>query len=572
MKPHVRWDLRFQTLIFGLLVSVQMSAPIPCVGSEAAVLDEDAGRTNLAGIFSPPGNLLVSLLRVTFTKVASMVAEISQEFQEPSIKADSEQETAERVSESHPTGPQPPEYYVLLDPGHGGRYEPAGPTTGDHWDPVSKKFLVHYNSGAAGGGIQESFWTLEIARKVDELLNLTKTEEGFGRFSKILEEFGAEPGYPRVRIATILTRDSSIESDPDRHLPDPNAKYRLFDSPSAYPTNPASWTEVTPRFGRISMMNRLNPDLIVCLHNNSNKSAQPRGFSSVIVPHFRFFYAIHSILTNQGEVKEFRNIKITPRNLWLVKKLVMAGFPGSLRETVQKVVSDTYTYFAGIRMFTKEFIGLRYLMVSWPFNTRSPFMSMVMFFLRENSQTEFFRRAGGTEGFGGDNFFSSQELLRFIRYSLWSDTKNDPKFYAKICPPPKPAKSKKKAPAQAMGPDQVIGPLEEPFISDWAVPLFVNSVTSYIEVGYLSNLKDREILKAKKEKIAQAIAVGIYSLFAGVKVKNLPGIEAPRGEPIDFQKYGKRCQGRGPWDSGMERIASIAQEWIPPGWMVFASR
>jgi hypothetical protein len=195
---------------------------------------------------------------------------------------------------------------------------------------------------------------------------------------------------------------------------------------------------------------------------------------------------------------------------------------------VKTIISDTATYFTGFRAFTHKFIGLRYLMVTWRYNTSSLFTSFTLFFMRENSIYENYRRAGGPEGYGGDNFYSSEELIRYIRSALWDDLKTTNSYYAA------------KTNAQ-----EYAGPHASPFVSDWAIPLHVNAITAYVELGYLSNIKDRKLLKEKQQLIAESVAVGIYSLLAGLNPKKVEGVEAPRGAAIDFAKYGRDKNSNG---------------------------
>ena len=45
--------------------------------------------------------------------------------------------------------------------------------------------------------------------------------------------------------------------------------------------------------------------------------------------------------------------------------------------------------------------------------------------------------------------------------------------------------------------------------------------TTYLELGLISNSKDRFLLQSYPKRYAQGIAIGIYSLFAGLKVKKI---------------------------------------------------
>jgi len=422
------------------------------------------------------------------------------------------------------------EYKVVIDPGHGGIYEPAGATTGDHWDEFSRRFLLHYNSGAQCEGLSEQEWTLELAQKISHILDLTKTSEGFVKFIEILKKYASPGKIKRVAVNCELTRYFGYTNDPQKNEPNSNRYYRLFDSPWSFSPQTDTASNPTKAFGRISRINHLAPDLVICIHNNSNNDKTVRGFTSVVVPHFDFFSRIQAIVTNKGKLSDAKSIKLSAGKNTQIRKIIIDTFSKMTRENLNKVIADTFTYFTGVRAFSNKFIGFRFLMVSWPYNTESFLSSMILFFLRENSINELFRRAGGIEGFGGDNFYASQELLRFVRFGLWKDYASDPASFLKIM-------GLKQKSAGGGKSDEIIGRLGDPFISDWAIPLFVNAVTAYIEVGYISNAQDRALLKKKQDLMAEAVAVGIYSLFAGLPIKSNAEIEAPKGIPLDLKKY-----------------------------------
>jgi N-acetylmuramoyl-L-alanine amidase len=425
---------------------------------------------------------------------------------------------------------QVPEFRVVLDPGHGGRYEPPGKTTGDHWDPLSREFLLQFNVGAARGGLVEHVWVLETARQTAKLLAQTRTAEGFASFSLLLEDHGLATPASRAIINGYLTRTQSYTDELD---PDPrnvNQKYRLFDSPlfPATGTEPLDGGRVLP--GRISRINLNAPDLVVCLHNNGNPSPKARGFASVIVPPFGFFSTIHAALAFAGRAPTSTALRLTPRHSGQVKRASQKYFRGLQHDTVKRMISDTFTYFLGVRAFSLKNIGRRYLMVSWPYRVESPLLSTLLFFLRESSLNEQYRRHDGPEGMGGDNFFASQELLRYTRHALWRDYLRNPTAYLAWWGKTPPA-------AAARTPDVIVGPVRPPMISDWAVPLYVDSVVAFLELGFVTNPIDRTLLRHKQRLIAESLAVGIYSLCVGGRPAPVPGIEAPRGVPLDLDRY-----------------------------------
>lgn len=412
---------------------------------------------------------------------------------------------------------------VVVDPGHGGRYEAARNYSGDHWDPFSKTFLLPYNFGASSNGMYEHEWTLDTAKKVEEILNLTHTDAGFAEFCKILQRHSdlSASKIKKVLVNTHLTRRHSWEDDPEKNTVNVNKKYRLFDSPDSFSSSRGGPSEkMYP--GRISFINQLSPDLVVCLHNNSSPNRNVRGFSSVIVPHFDFFSTINGIVTNGITNVAPNKVRVNEPKYQKVANFITSAITRPDKIDVKTMISDTATYFTGFRAFTQKFIGLRYLMVTWRYNTSSLFTSFMLFFMRENSIYENYRRSGGPEGYGGDNFYSSEEIIRYIRAALWEDLRSSNGYYA----------AKTSA-------EEYAGSHASPFVSDWAIPLHVNAITAYIELGYLSNARDRKLLKEKQVVVAESVAVGIYSLLAGLKPKKTEGIESPRGTAIDFAKYGR---------------------------------
>jgi len=442
-------------------------------------------------------------------------------------------------------------YSVIIDPGHGGKPENGGKNSGDHWDPFSNTFLLPYNFGASCAGVKEHEWTLQTAGKVRQLLSLTATDEGFARFLAIIRKYIKAPvaTVKKIRVDCGLTREYSFNSDPEAADPNINRKYRLFDSPeplavslaglhsaalpggaAAANTGISAGTVLSSgrmAIGRISYINQKSPDLVVCIHNNSNPSRSARGMSAVIVPHFSFFSNINNAsLENSGDRKKARrNI-----NNIQVQGIVTNTYKKLANINIKTIISDTATYFTGFRAFTNKFIGLRYIMVTWRYNTSSLLSSFVFFFMRENSIFEYYKRAAGPEGYGGDNFYCSQELIRYVRRALWNDIRSDSAFAGK---------------ARFCDPDEIIGKHGDPFVSDWAIPLYVNAITAYVELGYLSNPKDRKMLVDKQDVIAEAMAVGIYSLLAGIQAGPDDGIEAPKGKPVDFSRYGRTGTSKG---------------------------
>jgi len=142
---------------------------------------------------------------------------------------------------------------------------------------------------------------------------------------------------------------------------------------------------------------------------------------------------------------------------------------------------------------------------------------------REKSEYEKFRRGEDFENFGGDNSFASYEIIKYILLSL------DKKGLSR----------KDKIPGKA-------------FVSTWSIPMLVNAVSAYIELGYLNRSWDRNVLLRRQDEIAEGAAVGIYSLFAGVDSLKGNFRHKPSGKSIDFEKY-RLDTGRTYFDAVMDK-------------------
>jgi hypothetical protein len=112
------------------------------------------------------------------------------------------------------------------------------------------------------------------------------------------------------------------------------------------------------------------------------------------------------------------------------------------------------------------------------------------------------------EGFGGDNAYASYEIIRYILYSL-----------------------KKNA---GRGDDLTQG---KPYVSIWTLPVYLNAINAYFELGYLRRKADRKIFLENQNEIAEGIAVGVYSLLAGIDIHKDDFTHTPKGKRIDLERY-----------------------------------
>jgi hypothetical protein len=144
---------------------------------------------------------------------------------------------------------------------------------------------------------------------------------------------------------------------------------------------------------------------------------------------------------------------------------------------------------------------------------------------RERSFAETARRGGGAS-LGGDNLEASDEMIRFIRHALLRRVAGEGK-------------------AGGGDADRLVGPHGLPFARDYAIPLFINAISCYVELGYRSNAEDRRLFSAHEEAYAEGIAVGVYSLLYGMRptpaaaIAGLAGFASPSGKALDLRPYRK---------------------------------
>lgn len=404
-----------------------------------------------------------------------------------------------------------PVFRVVLDPGHGGRDIRPIEEYGDRYDRISGKYLEAYREGAVYKQYKEHILVYEIAQRVDALLQLAAPGGDFAAFYRIIQKY-TDTAVRRVHINTFMSRPPSLPSPHGNK--DPNAPYRLFDFIGA---------DGSLKEGRISAINALHPHLVVSLHFALNTSPQYRGMNAVIAAPYPVLY--------QG--LQYLQGKISGRSFFL-----QSTYADWFTESVDRTpffwfCNDAALYFMGYRLDndytvnTNEFRGYRYNMVQWIYSDRAgwehtakhhppytaysddvkQFVPHNAFFAREQSIYESYRRDGGYEGYGGDNLYASNEIIRFVLYSLYS----------------RGVRHK----------EQRLAP---PYISTWSVPIHVNAINAFIELGYLARPYTRRIIDNHLNDISEGIAVGIYSLFAGIQVPDTYPY-SPHGKEIDFKKY-----------------------------------
>jgi N-acetylmuramoyl-L-alanine amidase len=396
-------------------------------------------------------------------------------------------------------------YRVVIDPGHGGKSEKSGLTEGDHWDIKAKRFLTRYNYGAYHGDEAEHRIVLDICRMTAEILKSANTDAGWREFSKLLAAYGVKrPNeYRRVNFDTAMTREKSFEAPEFTAEANVNKHFRLFDSPESFDAAKKPSPALHP--GRMSKINALTPELVLCVHVNSSTNSRARGQASVVIPGYRVFDFVKTVKTRLG-------VKSALTYFWLLAWF----YPDNpVLGNLSRLINDCETYFTGKRSDNKSRIGKRWQMVKWRYCMDDEYDNLLnykdndSYWKRERSDYESMRRDGGITGAGGDNFYASEEFIKFIRFGLWQDYMN----------------GSAKGVTELSGlksPGEYLGPHGAPFISDWALPQMVNAVTAYIELGYIENDADRFLLTSKKDVIARSLAVATYSLTEGFEPKKLP--------------------------------------------------
>ncbi|OHD63794.1 MAG: hypothetical protein A2176_14670 [Spirochaetes bacterium RBG_13_51_14] len=408
-----------------------------------------------------------------------------------------------------------PTYRVVLDPGHGGVALHPMSVHGDRYETIFRRYLDYYKEGAARGALREPVIVYSIARKVEKILKLLTPGRNNTKFYQMLERYA--DGAPRkIYLITSLSRDRSISENEADIMDDPNANYRMFDYPDL---------DGRIRPGRISRINEGKPHLVVSLHLADAGPQDFEGMSPVITPPYRFLH--EGLRYLQMKQKEKKFYTSSPYRDWFVEETTRSDFSWFL--------NDVSLYFTGYPLMKnkqtdrRNFKGYRYNMVTWSYadspgwehaaryhipssryaSSVKDFVPDGRFWDRERSMYEGFRRDGGEEGFGGDNAYASYEIIRYVCNSL--------NLHGNDYRTQKPGKS---------------------YISVWIMPLHVNAINAFIELGYLNRSRDRYLLTKKQDEIAEGIAVGIFSLLAGLEVKDKKFRYMPRGKAIDFRKYG----------------------------------
>jgi len=412
-----------------------------------------------------------------------------------------------------------PTYSVVVDAGHGGIAKEPITEYGDKYDSITQTYLEKYKQGTEHGDVTERAVVLELAKEVHKILALTESDAGWEIFQSYLKKFSNTKSFSRIILNSHLTRTSNFEDDSGNS--DLNAKYRLYDFPNV---KTAERTK-----GRLSIINEKKPYLVLSLHLNPAGKGHEGGMAAVLTPGYTTFKKLQEISNGKRKPGSFLS---SPWSDWLV-------FADG-HSKLENAIIDTWIYLhgywtdkSGKKTDLNKFEGYRQNMVSWSYSdgkgweskakenakgpyakTHSGFIAEGKFWEREKGKEESWRREGGREGFGGDNHYASKELMRFVQFGLREQLKENKNKYPEV------------------------GPIQKPYISTYSLPTYTNAICAFLEIGYINRKRDIKYLTQNKKETAISLAVGIYSLFAGLEIKkpkNMPVI--PKGKKINWDRY-----------------------------------
>ena len=406
-----------------------------------------------------------------------------------------------------------PLYKVVIDPGHGGISKQPMSIHGDRYDSISKKYLDNFRDGAAVYNLKEHEIVYSIAAKVEKILKLCGEDGDFYKFTEILKKYTDEQPQ-RIIISYMLSRGPSLKEKDADSMEDPNAEFRVFDYPDK---------QGNMKPGRLSKINSFKPQLVVSLHLAGFASPDFIAMNPVILPPNSFLQNGLLLLRKKISDSFFFG---SPYQDWFDESNKRSSFQWFLNDV--SLYYNSYPLHKNLKTDTANFKGYRHNMVSWKYKDEDGWEKFAeshptftryselyeditptgKFWDREKSIYEDYRRSGGYEGFGGDNAYASYELIRYMLYAM------NLKGYSSISHVP-----------------------GKPYISIWVVPHHINAVSSFIELGYLNRPQDRYMLLNKQNELAEGIAVGIYSMLTGMKLKDNKFKHKPKGLKIDFDKY-----------------------------------
>ncbi len=407
-----------------------------------------------------------------------------------------------------------PLFRVVIDPGHGGVYLNDRKKHGDRFDMITAEYLDNFAEGANYKGIYEKQIVYNIALKTIQLLSYCSKDGDFEKFKIIMKKY-SDSNIKKIYIETMISRHESVNHDQIKNSDDPNAQYRLYD----YPDSDGDIIK-----GRISKINEYKPHLVVSLHLARSAPPDYKGMNGIIVPPYNVLKK-GLLRLKSGETGKDLNDNNILRS-WFKESNTVSPKYSFFKDTAQYFTS--YGLKKNFKSDYEDYSGYKYNMVTWkysddplwdlvaekhPVNSRyssdyNSFREEGRFWEREQSVFEEYRRGTGFKDFGGDNYHATYEIIKYVLFSL-----NE---------------------AGISNKDKIPG---KPFVSTWSIPMLINAISAYIELGYLDRKWDRDVLLNRQDAIAEGVAVGIYSLLSGVD--NIKGKfkHKPSGKLIDLKRY-----------------------------------
>ena len=407
-----------------------------------------------------------------------------------------------------------PLFRVVIDPGHGGVLINDRKKHGDRFDMITAEYLDYFAEGAAYKNIYERNVVYNIALKTINLLSYCSKDGDFEQFKKILKKYTDSP-IKKIYIETIISRGESLTEDKIKKSDDPNADYRLYD----FPDSDGDMVK-----GRISKINEFKPHLVVSLHLAKSAPPEYKGMNGIIIPPYNVLKK-GLLRLQRGDTGRDLNDHDILRS-WFRESNTVSSRYAFFKDTAQYFTS--YGIKKNYKTDYNDYTGYKYNMVTWKYSDK-PFWDLEAekhssnsryspdynsfredgnFWEREQSVYEEYRRGTGFQNFGGDNYFATYEIIKYVLFSLNESG----------------VSNKNKIPGK-------------PFVSTWSVPLLINAISAYIELGYLDRKWDREILLYRQDEIAEGVAVGIYSLLTGIDNVKGKFKHKPSGKLIDLKKY-----------------------------------
>lgn len=417
---------------------------------------------------------------------------------------------------------KPRPYIVVIDPGHGGRAIWPESVYGDKYIDDQQKYSDYYKPGAYFKGSWEAEEVFEIAKKIEKVFLLKETHPE--KFKSILRKYKLDHLEPQRSIKVVIPRDAGFFENYSEKKEDINAPYRHYDYRDILTHQ--------KKKGLISRINDLNPHLVVSMHLTGGRPHPNGGMAAIITPSVDIYQkALDFSKSSEKEKKEIKD--------WFYRSKYKHWKRFGGRDHFYSFIADASIYFTGaetightLKIRKQSYEGLRHNMVTWRYSSKGTSSTLVNnlrqvnlagpFWEREKYIAEKWRRSGPAKKIGGDNHFAADELMRFIRYGFLVN---------------KDVTKEK---------ENTLPEIIRPYFSTWSMPTYTNAINAFLELGHIDSQKDYNRIMQHKQVYAEAIAMGIYSLFNNSEKKYEPQkqkYQMPTRNPLDFARYEKLPEG-----------------------------